>query len=83
MEFAKDPSSIGIEDCSYYLDHKTTITDEEQALQENFEVLGKVIQFLTDSREAYSIISKSIERNPSKPSEMMRILNYISKARFL
>ena len=82
QEFSKDPTSIGIEDMSYLLEHKAAITNEIKACEDNFNVLNKVIKFLTDSREAYSIISNRNDRTSAKPGEVLKFLGITSRARF-
>lgn len=82
QEFSKDPSSIGIEDITYLLDHKAVIKDEIKACEENFQVLESVITFLSDSREAYAIISNNGDRKAARPNEILKLIGLISRARF-
>lgn len=82
QEFATDPLSIGIQDMSYLLKQRDKVTDEIKTCEENFKVIDKVVTFLEDSREAYSIISSSSDRTSARPSEILKLLSLISRARF-
>lgn len=82
QEFGKDPESIGIEDITYLLHQTEVVTDEIKNCEANFSMLGKVITFLADSREAYTIISSSSDRTNAKPTEILKLLSLISRARF-
>jgi len=82
QEFAKDPESIGIEDVSFLLDQVEVVSDEIKAWEDNFQIIKKATTFLENSKEAYTIISNSGDRKSAKPSEILKLLNLISRARF-
>jgi hypothetical protein len=82
MEFGNNPGKVGIEDMSYLLNQKQVVTNEIDACHDNFEVLKKASDFLEDSREVYTIISNSGDRKSAKPSEVLRLLGLIKRARY-
>lgn len=82
QDFSKDPEKIGIANMAYLLELKNVITNELKTCGDNFDVLGKVIIFLNDSKEAFSIISSRNDRMCAKPTEVLKLLGLISRGRY-
>ena len=82
QEFARDPAKIGIADVSHFLKQNDKVLDETVAFHQNFTVFEKIVVFLEDSLEAFSIISKDNDRISARPQEILKLLGLVSRARF-
>ncbi|CDW88893.1 UNKNOWN [Stylonychia lemnae] len=82
QEFGDTPQKIGIKNTDYLLKKQDMITNEIDALIENFETLREIHEIFKNCQSAYKIIQTNYDREAEDPQRIKVVIDLLDKTRF-